>query len=65
MIATFIPVPGGIGVMEAALIAGFTAFGVPQGDAAAAAIIARMASFYVPPVWGWGALVWLGRNDYV
>jgi uncharacterized membrane protein YbhN (UPF0104 family) len=65
VIATFIPVPGGIGVMEAALIAGFTAFGVPQGDAAAAAIIARMASFYIPPVWGWGALVWLGRNDYV
>ncbi|MBV9832640.1 MAG: flippase-like domain-containing protein [Marmoricola sp.] len=65
VIATVIPVPGGIGVMEAALIAGFTAFGVPQSEAAAAAIIARMASFYVPPIWGWGALVWLGRNDFV
>ena len=65
VLATVIPVPNGIGVTEAALIAGFTAFGVPQSEAAAAAIIARLASCYIPPVWGWGALVWLGRNDYV
>lgn len=65
VIATFIPVPGGIGVMEASLIAGFTAFGVPQTEAAAAAIIARLASCYIPPIWGWWAMVWLGRNDYV
>jgi uncharacterized membrane protein YbhN (UPF0104 family) len=65
VIATVVPVPAGIGVTEAALIAGFTAFGVPPSEAAAAAIIARLASCYIPPVWGWGALVWLGRNDYV
>ena len=65
VLATVIPVPGGIGVMEASLIAGFTAFGVPQSEAAAAAIIARMATFYIPPIWGWAALLWLGRRDYV
>jgi uncharacterized membrane protein YbhN (UPF0104 family) len=64
-LATVIPVPGGIGVMEASLIAGFTAFGVPQSEAAAAAITARMATFYIPPIWGWGAFVWLGRNEYI
>jgi uncharacterized protein (TIRG00374 family) len=59
------PVPGGMGVMEAGLIAGFTAAGVPQDQAVAATFTARMFTAYLPPIWGYGALVWLRRGEYV
>jgi uncharacterized membrane protein YbhN (UPF0104 family) len=31
----------------------------------AAALVHRMATYYLPPVWGWFALRWLGRRGYV
>jgi uncharacterized membrane protein YbhN (UPF0104 family) len=59
------PVPGGIGVMEAALIAGLVAGGVPSAQATAAAVTFRVATFYLPPVWGWFAVSWLQRRSYL
>jgi uncharacterized membrane protein YbhN (UPF0104 family) len=59
------PVPGGMGVVEAGLIAGFTAAGVPQADAVAATFTARMFTTYLPPIWGWFAFQWLRRHDYI
>ncbi len=59
------PVPGGMGVIEAGLIAGFTAAGIPQSEAVAATFTARLFTAYLPPIWGWFALQWLRRNDYV
>ena len=59
------PVPGGMGVVEAGLIAGFTAAGIPQTQAVAATFTARLFTAYLPPIWGWFALQWLRRNDYV
>ncbi len=50
------PVPGGMGVMEASYISGLSLLGVHQDQAIA-------ATPYLPPLWGWGALVWLRRHD--
>lgn len=58
------PVPGGMGVMEAGLIAGFTAAGIPEEQAVAATFVARTCTSYLSPIWGWGALQWMRRNDY-
>ncbi len=59
------PIPGGMGVVEAGLIAGFTAAGIPQAEAVAATFTARMCGSYLPPIWGWFSLSWLRHHDYV
>jgi uncharacterized protein (TIRG00374 family) len=59
------PVPGGIGVMEAALMAGLTAAGIDATTASATALLFRLCTFYLPPIWGWLALRWLQRNSYL
>jgi uncharacterized protein (TIRG00374 family) len=65
VLASVIPVPGGIGVAEASLAAGMMAFGVPQSEAYAAALTHRLATFYLPPIWGWFSLRWLTRKGYL
>jgi glycosyltransferase 2 family protein len=60
-----VPVPGGIGVAEAGLTAGLVAVGIPEETALAAALIHRLLTYYLPPVWGFGALRWLGRHSFV
>jgi glycosyltransferase 2 family protein len=60
-----VPIPGAIGVAEAGLTAGLTAVGVPQASAMAAALVHRLCTYYLPPVWGWFSLRWLGRRGYV
>ena len=68
-VASFIggaaPVPGGMGVIETGLIAGFTASGIPEAQAVAATFTARLCTSYLPPIWGWFALSWLRKKDYV
>ena len=63
--ASVMPVPGGIGVAEASLAAGMMAFGVPQSEAYAAALTHRLATFYLPPIWGWFSLRYLTRKGYL
>ncbi|HWC66703.1 MAG TPA: flippase-like domain-containing protein [Acidimicrobiales bacterium] len=65
LFAGLMPVPGGIGVTEGALTIGLTAAGVPQSAAFAIAVMYRLASFYLPPIWGWVAWRWLQRNKYL
>jgi uncharacterized membrane protein YbhN (UPF0104 family) len=60
-----VPIPGAIGVAEAGLTAGLTAVGVPPASAMAAALVHRLCTYYLPPVWGWFSLRWLGRRGYV
>ncbi|MGZ4707623.1 MAG: lysylphosphatidylglycerol synthase domain-containing protein, partial [Acidimicrobiales bacterium] len=59
------PVPGGIGVIEAGLIAGFVAAGVPSTTAVAATITARLFTCYLPPLWGYPTLLWMRRHEYL
>ena len=65
LIGGMAPVPGGMGVIETGLIAGFIASGIPEGQAVAATFTARMCTTYLPPIWGWFALSWLRKRDYV
>jgi len=59
------PVPGGMGVVEAGMILGLTAAGVPQVDAVAATFVQRLFTSYLPPIWGWFLLLWLRRREYL
>jgi uncharacterized membrane protein YbhN (UPF0104 family) len=60
-----VPVPGGIGVAEAALTAGLVAVGIPEEAAIAAAIVHRVCTAYLPPVFGWWSQRWLIARDYL
>jgi len=62
LLASFIPIPGGIGVAELGLTVGLSAAGLPEDAALAAALLYRVSTFYLPPVWGFFALGWLRRN---
>ena len=46
------PVPGGIGVTEAAMTTLLVGVGIPQSEAIAATIGYRIITFYLPPAWG-------------
>jgi uncharacterized protein (TIRG00374 family) len=59
------PSPGGMGVVEAGLILGLTAAGVSEADATAAVFIQRLFTSYLPPIWGWIALVWMRKREYL
>lgn len=59
------PVPGGIGVMEAALATGLVAAGIEASTATATALLFRATTYYLPPLWGWVAMRWLQRNSFL
>lgn len=42
------PTPGGLGAVEAALVAGLTAIGLQSGDAVAAVLASRLLTFWLP-----------------
>ena len=65
VLSGLIPVPGGIGAAEAALSAGLISMGVDESTAFAIAITQRFWTFYLPPIWGYVGLSWLGRKGYV
>jgi glycosyltransferase 2 family protein len=65
MIGGAVPVPNGLGVVEAGMIAGLTAAGIPQSQAVAAVFIQRICTAYIPPIYGWVTLVFMRRRDYV
>ena len=65
LFAGLMPVPGGVGVTEGALTAGFTAVGVPQSIAFSAALCYRMCTFYLPPLWGYLALKSLRKDGFL
>ena len=59
------PIPGGIGVSEAAISFCLTAIGIPSDTSVAIAVVYRLLTFYLPPVWGGFAMRWLKRQDYL
>jgi uncharacterized membrane protein YbhN (UPF0104 family) len=65
LFAGLMPVPGGMGVAEAGLTAGLQAIGVPSAIAVSAAVMFRLLTFYLPPLWGSLAMRWLRSHEYV
>ncbi len=64
MLGNVAPVPGGIGVQEAALTAGLTSFGIPSTPALATVIVFRAITFAIPPIFGFFTLRWLRAKGY-
>jgi undecaprenyl-diphosphatase len=64
-IAAASPTPGGLGAIEAALVAGLTGVGLSSGAAVSAVLTYRLATYWLPVAPGWIALNLLQRRDYV
>jgi uncharacterized protein (TIRG00374 family) len=64
-IAAASPTPGGLGAIEAALVAGLTGIGLGSGAAVSAVLTYRLATYWLPVAPGWIALTLLQRRDYI
>jgi undecaprenyl-diphosphatase len=64
-IAAASPTPGGLGAIEAALVAGLTGIGLESGPAVSAVLLYRLATYWLPVVPGWLCLRLLQRGDYL
>ncbi len=64
-VATVAPTPGGLGVVEASLVAVYTAVGVPAEIAILAVVLFRMATYWLPILPGWIALTYLTKTRQV
>lgn len=65
VIAAASPTPGGLGAIEAALVAGLTGIGVPPGPAVSAVLAYRLATYWLPVVPGWLCLRFLQNRQYI
>ena len=65
LIAAAAPTPGGLGAMEAALVAGLTGVGMEPAIAVAAVLSYRLLTFWVPVLPGWLCFQFLERRNYV
>ena len=64
-IAAASPTPGGLGAIEAALVAGLTGVGLSSGAAVSAVLTYRLATYWLPVLPGWISLRFLQRRDYI
>ena len=65
LIAAASPTPGGLGAIEAALVAGLTGVGLPAGPAVSAVLTYRLATYWLPVIPGWVSLRILQKRDYI
>jgi uncharacterized protein (TIRG00374 family) len=65
LIAGAAPTPGGLGAVEAGLIAGLTALGMPAGPATSAVLTYRLLSYWLNIPLGAGFLAVVQRKGYV
>ena len=61
-IATIAPTPGGLGALEATMIAALAGFGMDHGPAVGAVLTFRLATFWLPILPGWYTFAWMQRN---
>jgi uncharacterized protein (TIRG00374 family) len=64
-IASAAPTPGGLGAMEAALVAGLRAAGMPAPIALPAVFLYRFGTFWIPTLPGWACFTWLRRTEHI
>lgn len=64
MVGNVAPVPGGIGVTEAALTGMLTGFGIPSTAALATVLVFRFITFVFPACLGFFTLRWLRAKGY-
>jgi len=64
-LASAAPTPGGVGAVEAALIGGLAAFGLPAGVAVPSVLLYRVLTCWLPVFIGWPTMRWLADHDMV
>jgi uncharacterized membrane protein YbhN (UPF0104 family) len=65
LLASVLPVPGGIGIVEFGITVGLSALGMAEEAALATAVVYRLSTFYIPPIWGFFAMRWLQRSGHL
>lgn len=64
-LAAAVPTPGGLGAVEAALVAGLIAAGLDNTVAVPAVFFYRVFTFWLPILPGWACFAWLQRKEYI
>ncbi len=64
-LASAAPTPGGVGAVEAALIGGLAAFGVPTAIAVPSVLLYRVLTCWLPVFVGWPIMRWLTKKDMI
>jgi uncharacterized membrane protein YbhN (UPF0104 family) len=64
-LASAAPTPGGVGAVEAALIGGLAAFGLPAAIAVPSVLLYRILTCWLPVFLGWPIMRWLTRHDMI
>ncbi|MGE2813880.1 lysylphosphatidylglycerol synthase transmembrane domain-containing protein [Mycobacterium heidelbergense] len=64
-LASAAPTPGGVGAVEAALIGGLAAFGVPAAVGVPSVLLYRVLTCWLPVFVGWPVMRWLTANEMV
>ena len=65
LVAAAAPTPGGLGAIEAALVAGLTGVGMDPGPAVAAVLSYRLATYWLPILPGWISFHLLERRNFI
>ena len=65
LIAAAAPTPGGLGALEAALVAGFTGVGMEPGLAVAVVLSYRLVTYWLPILPGWISFHVLERRNLI
>jgi glycosyltransferase 2 family protein len=64
-LASAAPTPGGVGAVEAALIGGLAAFGLPAGIAVPSVLLYRVLTCWLPVFVGWPTMRWLNSKGMI
>ncbi len=64
-LASAAPTPGGVGAVEAALIGGLAAFGVPAAIGVPSVLLYRVLTCWLPVFAGWPVMRWLTKNEMI
>ena len=64
-LASAAPTPGGVGAVEAALIGGLAAFGLPAAIAVPSVLLYRVLTCWIPVFVGWPVMRWLTDKDLI
>jgi len=64
-LASAAPTPGGVGAVEAALIGGLAAFGVPAAVGVPSVLLYRVLTCWLPVFIGWPIMRWLTKNEMI
>ncbi|ULE34099.1 flippase-like domain-containing protein [Mycobacterium sp. IDR2000157661] len=64
-LASAAPTPGGVGAVEAALIGGLAAFGMPAAIAVPSVLLYRVLTAWLPVFVGWQVMRWMTTNGRI